>query len=882
MKKMLMMVLIILVAVSAFAQITAIKDIQYTTDPNGDSPLNGQTVTISGIVTAEPYAYDNNYFFVQDKNEPWSGICVYAGAPDDLLISEGDSVTITGTVQESYGLTRLSNPTSIIIEKEGVFSIKPIVVTASEINTGSSTAESYESVLVRIKDVNVANPDEGYGEWSVSDETGTVMIDNGDYYFWPAEYGTILSITGPLFYDYSNFKIAPRLAYDIIEGVKTGQDKVYTRIQRIQQVRYSDLVKTGTDGVSDFSYLSREEGDDSLFTVRGIITMQTGISYAGAGVKFILSEKHGGPWSAILSYNQDSTIYPILYPGDEIEMTGYVGEYSTDQSNMTEFWLVGDVNILNFEQALPDTPIVKTGDLRWPTTAEQWGNVFVKIENAVVTKNVLQYEVMEIDDGTGGVLVDDDSDSMRAFIPPPIGTNIESIVGWIYHHYGFYADSTTYKIEPLYERDVVVGEGPPLLTNHSRNPMIPKSTEGTTVSVQAVTPRNISEAKVFYRVDKADTYSELLMTEGENKVLSAEIPAQAEKSFVDYYFYVKDEFEGESIFPSEYKTENFSYVILDGDPAIRDIQYTHWANGLSPLRDATVTVSGYITAGIDFVINFTNSGVTTLPMADDTGPWNGIYILGTPEQLTGLSYGQEVTVTGKVDENYDDYWRWQGNTYIVADTIIAGDISQPPAPSRVSIATIAENHEAYEGVEINLSGMLLVQSINQYDITVTDSEGGGSILLDDDCVAPNVFNVVSNDYATIGTDTVRVGHELFIVNGVYIYSYDTFKIAVRDATDLGGISSVEPVIPVTYALHQNYPNPFNPSTTIAFDLPEHDLVKINVFNVKGQLVQTLVNNVYSPGHHMVTWYPANLSSGIYLYQINIGDFKAVRKMTYLK
>ncbi len=882
MRKMLLTVLLIFITVSAFAQVTAIKDIQYTTDPGGDSPLNGQTVTISGIVTAEPYAYDNKYFFVQDKNEPWSGICVYAGAPDDLLISEGDSVTITGTVQEAYGLTRLSNPTSIVIEKEGAFGIKPIDVTANMINTGSPTAESFESVLVRVKNVNVANPDEGFGEWSVSDETGTVMIDNGDYYFWPEEYVDIISITGPLNYDYSNFKIAPRLAYDIIEGKKINETKVYTRIQRIQQVRYSDLVKAPIDHVSDISYLLRPEGSDTLLTIKGVVTMRTGLSYAGRGIKFLLSDLNGGPWSGILSYNADSTIYPVLFEGDIIEMTGYVYEYTTDFSNMTEFFLVGDIQILEFDHPLPEPPVVKTGDLRWPTTAEQWGTVFVRVENAVVTKNVLQYEIMEIDDGTGGLLVDDDSDSMRAFIPPPIGTNIESIEGWIYHHYGFYTDSTTYKIEPLFERDVVIGEGPPLLTDHVRTPMIPKSSEGATVSVRAVTPRNIAEATVFYRVDKAATYNELPMTEGDNKVFSVEIPPLAEKSFVDYYFYVKDEFEGETIFPSEYKTENFSYVVLNDNPVIRDIQYTHWANGLSPLRDAPVTVSGYITAGIDFVINFTNSGVTALPMADESGPWNGIFILGTPEQLTGLSYGQEVTVTGIVEENYDNYWRWQGNTYIVADTIIIGEISQPPAASRVSIATIAENHEAYEGVEINLSGMLLVQSVNQYDITVTDSEGGGSILLDDDCVASNVFNVVSNNYATIGTDTVRVGHELFIVNGVYMYSYNTFKIEVRDATDLGGVSSVEPVIPSTYALHQNYPNPFNPSTTISFDLPDHESVMINVFNVKGQLVQTLVNNVYSPGHHSVTWYPAQLSSGIYLYQIQIGDFKAVRKMTYLK
>ncbi|MBU1880383.1 hypothetical protein KKA08_00005, partial [bacterium] len=53
-----------------------IYDIQYTTDPGGDSPLLGQTVTITGFVTAEGYAFGGAYYFVQDADPPWSGIRV--------------------------------------------------------------------------------------------------------------------------------------------------------------------------------------------------------------------------------------------------------------------------------------------------------------------------------------------------------------------------------------------------------------------------------------------------------------------------------------------------------------------------------------------------------------------------------------------------------------------------------------------------------------------------------------------------------------------------------------------------------------------------------------------------------------------------------------
>ena len=56
---------------------------------------------------------------------------------------------------------------------------------------------------------------------------------------------------------------------------------------------------------------------------------------------------------------------------------------------MTELFITEPINILDFEQPLPAVDIVNTGDLRWPTTAEQWGNVMVRVEDAIVTNNEL-------------------------------------------------------------------------------------------------------------------------------------------------------------------------------------------------------------------------------------------------------------------------------------------------------------------------------------------------------------------------------------------------------------------------------------------------------------------------------------------------------------
>ena len=94
--------------------------------------------------------------------------------------------------------------------------------------------------------------------------------------------------------------------------------------------------------------------------------------------------------------------------------------------------------------------------------------------------------------------------------------------------------------------------------------------------------------------------------------------------------------------------------------------------------------------------------------------------------------------------------------------------------------------------------------------------------------------------------------------------------------------SEDRVIPTTLSLSQNYPNPFNPSTLIEFSIPKQDHVVLQVYDVLGRVVETLVDGVMSAGAHSVEWTPSNKESGVYFYRLQTNGATVVRKLLYLK
>lgn len=190
--------LFLLIASSLTINAQTIYEIQGQT---ANSPYDGIGVTVKGIVTS---TFSSGYF-IQDGDTAWTGLYIYDNVN---LPVPGDSVTLSGTVDEYYGMTEIVNLTGFTVLNTGNPVPAPIIIT-----TGEAT-EAYESVLIRVEDAQCSNPDLGYGEWEINDGSGSVAVDDMGIAFTPTT-GVSYNVTGPLNYSYSAFKIEPRDINDI-------------------------------------------------------------------------------------------------------------------------------------------------------------------------------------------------------------------------------------------------------------------------------------------------------------------------------------------------------------------------------------------------------------------------------------------------------------------------------------------------------------------------------------------------------------------------------------------------------------------------------------------------------------------------------------------
>ena len=201
--------------------------------------------------------------------------------------------------------------------------------------------------------------------------------------------------------------------------------------------------------------------------------------------------------------------------------------------------------------------------------------------------------------------------------------------------------------------------------------------------------------------------------------------------------------------------------------------------------------------------------------------------------------------------------------------------------------TIEISSDTDETVSFTWEPSFDVDSEVSYKLTVTLDYFGTSYINEYENISDTTYGVSAYEYALLMTNLNlprwNIDYRVESTDGEFTIISDSREF-VFDNTSL----SIEyKIMPKEFALHQNYPNPFNPITSLRYDLPNDGLVNITIYDMMGRIVKTLVNSSQTAGFKIVQWGATNnknepVSAGLYLYTIQVGEFRQAKKMVLLK
>lgn len=361
-----------------------------------------------------------------------------------------------------------------------------------------------------------------------------------------------------------------------------------------------------------------------------------------------------------------------------------------------------------------------------------------------------------------------------------------------------------------------------------------------------------------------------------------------------------------------WNTESFEYLLIDTYPANEGI----WLGAYSDGSDQLVGGIGETDANVTL---FAGWNMVTVPLFRDVNTdsilvFDGInsktfsqavsnFELTIPQKYNGSGY--------EIAENleyFSSYWigvtsdsleltlpihRFSPvlkQSIVVEDdelqlTVIDGEFEQqlvirvggepsqpapPPAPNAYKIGFIGES-------------TILGNTYTQYSLSNSEQDGTEIPMLIE---GPERF--VTLKWQKTGFESVPItlkasdNYSLDSESGSIEISSTELSEAVLGIGDYAVSIEENSGLPESYKLNQNYPNPFNPSTNISFDIPKKSHVQIEVFNVTGQKVATVVDRTYTAGSFTVQFDASALSTGTYVYRIKAGNYTESRKMILIK
>ena len=275
------------------------------------------------------------------------------------------------------------------------------------------------------------------------------------------------------------------------------------------------------------------------------------------------------------------------------------------------------------------------------------------------------------------------------------------------------------------------------------------------------------------------------------------------------------------------------------------------------------------------------------PINLSTG-WNWIgYLPQTENSLDGAlaSIGQSASMIKSQTEfaTYYDGFGWYGMDMLL--------------PGSGYMINMSADAELVYGIPVGLAKATEVLSelhwtvdyrVYEHNMSITAQINEGDQLaafVGDECrgVVESTYFPLTDSYTAnlmvYGEAGEELSFKIYKSGSEYSFSETiTFTVNGIVGNDIEPVLFKADPVPTAFGLSQNYPNPFNPVTTISYELPAPSSILISVYNIQGQLVETLVNGQIEAGYHSVVWNADNFASGVYIVKLTADNYTQTQKM----
>jgi hypothetical protein len=576
-------------------------------------------------------------------------------------------------------------------------------------------------------------------------------------------------------------------------------------------------------------------------TVRGIVITPGGLAQSASGRQVWIRAISGqgdfqtiGIRSTIATAPNDVLNFAA---GDTVEVAGLVQEFNgTNSANPTNDGETQILPLANFTTNIGDATgpapqsnlIANLGVLNDVnrlnnlSTGEALEGSFIEVRNVTVTalsnfSGGTRYS-FTIQDAFGNKTEVSDrflaQRTLGGFIPPRVGDQFVSLKGIVIHSKNRCASTGQanrgYEINPFDASHYVRGASAPSIGQIRRSSMTGCQAQVNTVSAKILDDGTIQNATLYYSVGIANTtYTSLpLIFSATDTTYRAQIPGQADGSFVKYYIQATDNSGNISTQPTVATTPGglgqnpLFYTARCGGNSIRDLQYTIYPDGNS----------GYRGMAVDSIVGVVSASASDLGFVYVQQPgqpeWGGIWVTGG-SQIATLQVGDNIRMSGIIEENFN-VTRLSLNQLTVlprTNTVAVTSLF----PNQLSTYDFAVN-ERYEGMLVNMirsgGGNLLVVDTNYLAPNTNPTFNNGEYRVGTSLADPadgflvqvgrqtssayssyNVSYINSSRFATnltVPPVIVRLGDQFSSVTGIVYFSFATLKVLPRTNSDMPG------------------------------------------------------------------------------------------------